>query len=301
MDNPESIGDYTIESRIDRSGKAQVFKAVGPGGQTVALKLYPEEESDAVRERRLEALQNARELNHPALCRTIDSGETEGRVFGVFEFVQGTSLQKVISHRKLPFATCLRVLRKAAEGLEQVVRAGHDPDGISPASILVQGDGRAVKILEPCMPMTFAGDSGSTATMHGLDALRYMAPERMAGQADSEGTAVVYSLGVIGYEMLTGSPPVGQFKLPSAADGDVPPDIDPIILKCLSTTPADRYPSPGRVAQALTHLEARHGAGAGVALARRAARLAGSERNLWLLLAAAGLLIVVLVALLLLG
>lgn len=261
MQTPERIAGYRIEARIDQHGRAEVYKAVGPQGQPMALKLYPGGEAEPVRQRRLEALQAARGLDHPALCRVVEAGETDGRVFAVFEFVQGSSLHKVMRHRKVPVAASLTILRKAAEGLDHLVRQGRDLDGIAPTGILVHGDGRVVKILEPGMPLAVADDPGSTATVHGLAAVHYLAPERMAGRPESAGAAAVYSLGVIGYELLTGSPPVGRFKLPSAVHGDIPPEIDPVILRCMSRSPGDRYSSPGQLAKALAGLEARHGGG----------------------------------------
>jgi TolA-binding protein len=53
----------------------------------------------------------------------------------------------------------------------------------------------------------------------------------------------IYSSGVVLYEMLTGRLPVGRFSLPSQLNSEVPPEIDPIVLKCLASNPEDRYPS----------------------------------------------------------
>jgi hypothetical protein len=74
-----------------------------------------------------------------------------------------------------------------------------------------------------------------------LGALLYRAPELLLNQGDADNRSDIYSLGVIAYEILTGRMPVGKFSLPSAANQQVPLDLDPVVLRCLSSDPSQRY------------------------------------------------------------
>lgn len=292
-DLPTQVGAYAIGPRLDKGGPVEVFSGSGPGGERVAVKLYPRGESDDVRARRLEVLRAVARLRHPALCRVYESGEHEGRVFAAMELIAGSSLQEVLRHRKLPVATCLTIMRAATQGLGHAVRQGVEVDGVSPHGILVRGDGKVVKVVEPGMPLAIASDPSATVTVHGLEAVRYLAPERMAGdRSASPAAGAVYSLGVIGYELLTGSAPVGRFRLPSSVDGDIPPELDPVILRCLSRRPAERYATLGALDDALSAVAERCRpatllpAGAGRFADRPLARWAGLGVALAALLAA---------------
>ncbi len=278
---PEQIGDYRVEARLDKAGHNGVYKAVGAGTQALAIKLYPTGESDVLRARRLEILAATSELDQENVARVLDSGEHEGRVYAVMEFVQGSSLRKVLTHRRLDTRDVIEVLRGTAKALGHAYGKGLPCEGVDSDRILVRGDGHTVKVIDVGMPMVPMGmDSGSTATLHSLGAVRYLAPERMArpDDAPSQG-ALVYSLGVVGYELLTGTLPVGGFRIPSQVRGEVPPEIDPLILRCLAEDPQERFADPRALVAALDDLvlrvpalQARIGEGA-------AARVQATARN----------------------
>jgi tetratricopeptide (TPR) repeat protein len=73
--------------------------------------------------------------------------------------------------------------------------------------------------------------------------LFYLAPEQGENPSAVDQRADIYSLGVVCYEMLTGKVPVGKFSLPSQLNKALPPEIDAIVLKCLASDPAHRYPT----------------------------------------------------------
>jgi len=78
-----------------------------------------------------------------------------------------------------------------------------------------------------------------------LGTINYMAPELRVETPASDHRADIYSLGVILYRMLTGSLPLGSFRLPSHFDREIPPSMDRVILRCLRTSPGERYSSVG--------------------------------------------------------
>ena len=278
---PEKIGSYLVQARLDQAGQSGIYKAAGEDGRVVAVTLYPAGESDAVRARRLEILAAAQELDHENVVRVLESGEHEDRVYAAMEFVQGSSLRKVLTHRRLDTRDVIDVLRGTAKALAHAHGKGLPCEGVDPDRILVHGEGHAVKVSDVGMPLAPLGmDSGSTATLHSLGAVRYLAPERMASPNDQpDARALVYSLGVVGYELLAGTLPVGGFRIPSQVRGEVPPEIDPLILRCLAEDPRERFADPRALVAALDDLELRVPALQGRIGEGAAARVQATARN----------------------
>ena len=85
--------------------------------------------------------------------------------------------------------------------------------------------------------------------------LHYLAPEQAANMVESDHRSDIFSFGVLFYAMLTGKVPVGRFSLPSRLNDEVPPEIDPIVLKCLATEPSERYQSVTQILSQIRNLE----------------------------------------------
>jgi serine/threonine protein kinase len=278
--DPERIGDYEIGTRLDHGGRSAVYQATGPNGQAVALRVYPEGLPSGAQEKLLASLGRARELSHPNLIRLLDIGQEGKATFAVYEFVPGTSLREVMKHRELTTAQALELARQLALGAGYA----HDQDidclYLSPERVMISGDVRTAKIIEP--GIEYAGkavDSGATATVHSLGALKYAAPEIASGQTAKDATADVYSIGVILYEMLTGEVPLGGYRLPSQANSDVPPEVDSVVLACLEQNPAQRHRDTRALTRAIEELKGKvPGMGRGlltVAPSRESARRFG--------------------------
>ncbi len=293
-DVPEQIGGYRIEARLDQAGAGGIYKAVDADGLGLAIKLYAGGEADVLRSRRLEVLSATRGIDNENIVRVVDSGEVDGRVYAVMEFVKGSSLRKVLAHRRLDTRDVLDVLRGTAKALGHAHGKGLPCEGVDPDRILVHGEGHAVKVLDVGMPLAPLGmDAGSTATVHSLGSVRYLAPERMADPSAAPGAAaLVYSLGVVGYELLTGTVPVGSFRIPSQVRADVPPEIDPLILRCLAEDPRERFTDPRALVAALDDLELRVPARQGRIGEGAAARVQATARNRTVLLAVGGVVVV---------
>src|SRR4030095_1219839 len=226
---------YQIEALLGRGGMGAVYRARQPSlDRLVAIKLLPLEisadEEVAARFRR-EARALAR-LQHPNIIAVHDFGTTtEGHLFFVMEYFDGTDLACLLRGGKLDVAQALDVVRQTCEALQFAHAQGVVHRDIKPANVLVDRDGR-VKI----------GDFG-LAKLTGTNDLRdqtqpdttfgtpdYTAPEQWRGQADHR--ADIYSLGVIFYEMLTGEVPHGVFDPPSKKAA-VDARLDPVVLRAV--------------------------------------------------------------------
>jgi hypothetical protein len=178
----------------------------------------------------------------------------------VMEFVEGTPLSQMISSGPLPWRFAVELAAQVASGLEQAHLRNILHCDVKPANIMVTPQ-RQAKIL----------DFGLSRAAHmpqedstRIGTLLYMPPERVLDNV-MDGSGDVYSLGVSLYEMLTGRrpfPAVEQLALmsqvldlmpapPSAVAGDVPADVDAIVMRAIAKEPSRRFQTARELAAAL--------------------------------------------------
>jgi serine/threonine-protein kinase len=248
-----------------------VYRAVGPDGSIVALKLVKADLANdrKFRKRFEREARIARELEHPHIVPVIDSGEHLGVPYLVQRFVPGGSLEDRLNDRRtLDVHTAVAVCSDAAAGLDALhdfarrVKAQLVHRDIKPGNILLDEDGAA-----HITDFGLAKDSrGSVLTELGqaLGTPDYMAPEQVRG-GDVGPPTDVYGLGCVVYECLTGSPPFShlpglrvlwghlreQPPDPFAERSDLPPGLGSPILRALEKDPARRPQSAGEFARSL--------------------------------------------------
>jgi serine/threonine-protein kinase len=239
----------------------------------LALKfLHPERVSqdDAIVHRRL--LHEARAasvLSHPNICHIYDVGGEGRESWIAMEYVDGESLASIVRARgPLSAGETIRIGRQIAEALDHAHQRGILHRDLKSANIVCDRTGQA-KILDfgiaRRLPQDVAAEATRTetvATAPGVEGtLAYMAPEVIRGQAQDQ-RSDLWALGVVLYEMLTGTLPFSgrnNFDLAAAiAQGPlpqlpatVPPSLAHVVSRLLSKEPAGRYASAGAVAAAL--------------------------------------------------
>ena len=260
-DHPSHIGDYEILGVVGKSSMGVVYKAIHPATErVVAIKVLPEEfrdDSERVERFEREAEAVAR-LNHPNVAQIVEKSTDGDLMHFVMEYVPGSSLSNVMKKRRLSLPETLTVLKQVCRGLEAAHRERVIHRDLNPRNILVSEDLRTVKIVDFGIGRveSISRERGTLSTSAvSLRTLHYMAPEQSASMAESDHRSDIYSVGVLLYEMLTGRVPVGRFNLPSQINHDVPPEFDPIVLKCLETNPSNRYASVGAISRDVARLE----------------------------------------------
>ena len=257
-------GRYRLEVPIARGGMAEVWEAHDEIlSRPVAVKvLQPHLATDDVfLERfRREAVTAAR-LAHPGVVSTFDTGIDNGTAYIVMELVKGRTLRQLLSEQgRLEPWQAVAVARQIADALVHAHQAGLVHRDIKPANVLLIEDemgGMRVKVTDFGIAKASAGigtDLTRTGTVLGTP--KYVSPEQIKGE-DPDARADLYSLGVVFYEMLVGTPPfVGDTDLAtamahlnnrvpkvSARVRGVPPELDRLVSDLLAKDPKRRVPS----------------------------------------------------------
>ncbi len=236
------LPQYCIESLLGHGGMGAVYKGRQPDlDRPVAIKLLPAEiaaDEQFIARFRREARTLAK-LQHSGIVSVYDFGQTsEGHLYFVMEFVEGTDLHKILQGPGLNPAQSLELISQVCDALHYAHSKGVIHRDIKPGNILVTSDGR-VKLADFGLARPIKGESsvltGRNVMMGTAD---YMAPEQRDGHADQR--ADIYALGVMLYEMLTGKRPHGVFNPPShRVQLDI--RLDQVVLKALQQAPERRY------------------------------------------------------------
>ena len=254
---------YDIEALIGHGGMGAVYKGSQRSlERSVAIKILPpevaEEQSFSERFRR-EALAMGK-LHHPNIVTIFDFGQVNVPDIGemnfiAMEFVNGTDLYHMIRGGQLDASQALNVMAQVCDALQYAHDQGYVHRDIKPANIFVREDG-SVKVgdfgLAKLSNDHLEESAQLTAVGHVIGTPFYMAPESMVdGSIDHR--ADIYSLGVMLYEMLTGSVPKGVFSPPSQKV-KIDVRLDEVVLKAMQEEPRLRYQQVSEIKQEVAHI-----------------------------------------------
>nr|WP_026461006.1 Stk1 family PASTA domain-containing Ser/Thr kinase [Schaalia suimastitidis] len=246
---------YRVTSRLARGGMASVYVADDERlDRPVALKvMHPHlaDSADFVARFRREARSAAR-IVHPGVVSVFDQGVVAGQGFLVMELIEGTNLRRELRARgSFTVARSLTIIQEILEALGAAHRVGVIHRDIKPENVLMDHHGR-IRVTDFGLARAASETSfSSTGTM--LGTVSYVAPEMLTrGEADAR--TDVYSVGVMLYEMLTGTVPWAQetaiqvamhhanddIPAPSQAQPWLPTEIDDLVAALTARDPDSR-------------------------------------------------------------
>src|SRR5215208_5315186 len=201
-------GRYELVELIGRGGMSSVWKAHDRLlDRIVAIKVLHEhytQDEEYVERFRREA-RSVAQVSHPNIVTVIDRGEDAGRQYIVFEYVAGENLKQLIEREgPLPVRDALLLAIQMARALGFAHDRGLVHRDVKPQNVLLNDEGQA-KMTDFGIARSVDVD-GVTITGTVLGTSEYIAPEQARGQRVDANTDV-YSLGVVLYELLTGSVP----------------------------------------------------------------------------------------------
>lgn len=263
---PESqFGKYRIIQLLGRGGMADVYEAEEKSvGRIVALKILPAEFArDEERAQRFKKeIQASAALDHPNIVTVFEVGEIEGISYYTMSLLPGGDLKQKLMANNLSLEKGIEILKQIASGLDYAHNCGFVHRDVKPENILFRNDQTAVLA---DFGIAKATESGTRMTAAGLSigTPHYMSPEQAAGK-EVDGRSDIYALGIIFYELLTGSVPFEANE--SLAIGikhlnDPVPQLhgshaalNPILRKLMAKQPADRYQTGSELIAALDQL-----------------------------------------------
>ena len=269
LSDGDEFAGYRVERRLGRGGMGILYLAVEPGlERRVALKLIaPEASTDEIFARRFaEESRIAASIEHPNVVPIYAAGEEAGIPYIAMRYVAGADLARRLTREgRLSPQIAVDLIAQIGNGLDAIHAAGLIHRDVKPANVLLSGDSRAdhAYITDFGVARNVATESGLTQTGRFVGTLDYVAPEQISGGA-IDARADVYALGCLLFKLLTGEVPFpkdGEAARLFAHLNDPPPApslyapelsmaLDDVVIRAMSKSPDDRYPSAGDLGRA---------------------------------------------------
>ncbi len=261
-------GKYIVIEQIGAGGHSSVYKAYDPSfDRFVALKILasrgPSQQAAEFRQRFKQEARAIAMLEHPNILPVHSFGEENSDTYLTMRLIDGGSLEDRIHKDKLAYEKVAALLIQVASALDYAHKKGVLHRDVKPANILLDeednvylADFGIAKLLEGSMKLTGGGLVGTPA---------FLSPEQCMGD-ELDGRSDQYSLGIVLYQMITGTVPfmadnpmkiiqmhvLKTAQAPTELEADLPQSAEKVMMKVLNKDPKLRYESCTAFAEEFT-------------------------------------------------
>ena len=250
--------EYELLTLLGQGGFSRVFRAKDKRlDRVVAIKVIRPDligKTAFVDSFRNESIALAK-LRHPAIVPIYDIRERGGLIYYVMPYVQGTTLDARMGRTRLPPLETRRILSELADALAAAHRAKMMHLDIKPTNVFLEGELQKVLLMDFGIAKALTDKVEDSAALPVVGTPEYMSPEQAKGLPEIDHRSDIYSMGVLGYRMLTGRPP---FRGRDAADTlakqineapvplrdlnpTIPKGLADAIMRCLNKDPWQRF------------------------------------------------------------
>jgi eukaryotic-like serine/threonine-protein kinase len=273
------FGQYKLTRRIGAGGMGEVYLAEHQllKRPCVVKLIRPDRAGDPRNLARFQReVRATAKLSHWNTVEIFDYGHTaDGTFYYVMEYLPGMSLGEIIDRfGPMPSERVIHLLRQACDALAEAHDMGLVHRDIKPGNIFAAKRGGiydVVKLLDFGLVKPLMEEESVQLTAEGTitGSPLFMSPEQALGDTDPDRRSDIYSLGAVGYYLLTGRPPFeGDAPLkvifahahdpvvpPASLRPEIPSNLDRVIVRCLEKNPADRFQTAADLEEALASCE----------------------------------------------
>jgi hypothetical protein len=263
------IGQYVIRDQLGQGGMGAVYLAEHETlRRRVALKVLSKADAagPAGVERFMREARSAAALDHPNIVRLFDVGRQGSLHYLVMEYVDGQTLEQVLTRGPIPCGRAAEYIAQAAAGLQHAYEKGFVHRDIKPANLMLARNG-TIKILDMGLARSYDGGDRLTELLDQgviLGTADFISPEQAINSPDVDTRSDVYSLGATFYALVTGRPPfegnttqkllqhqMREAPLLNELDPTFPDGLADVVAVMMAKRPEDRFQTPAEVIAAL--------------------------------------------------